>query len=442
MSQIYADRVRETCTVTATAVILTGAVPGFQRFAPNMAVGDTAYYCIENMSTPGQWEVGNGTLNADGTLTRTTVFSSSSGGLVPFASSDVLHVFLTIPATKVLDNSNEDMTYFGDGSDGDVTITSGTTTLSRDVYYRNLTISGTGQLSNNGTGWRIFVSGTLDLSNAPANAIIVPNAVSNASGTTGGAAVTQLGYRTIQNSDTCIAGPNGGATTGTNGTTNTQATGYAGGNPGAGGAGGTGASGAGGTGGAVTNQSFTVRPRHADTWIMGTGGSALKGGVNGPSGGSGGGDATAGGGAGAGGRQGGVLGIYARRIIRGPNTQASAISATGSAGGNGGVPAGGNRGGGGGGGGAGGGFVYIVCRDLLGTVATNAINVSGGAGGNGGAGTGTGTAGAGGTGGTGGSSVVIELGTETVTTFNGTSIAGSAPSGATGGAGGVARTNL
>ena len=49
---------------------------------------------------------------------------------------------------------------FGDGSDGDVTI-SAATTQTRDVYYRNLTINA-GQTLNPG-GFRIFVSDTLTL---------------------------------------------------------------------------------------------------------------------------------------------------------------------------------------------------------------------------------------------------------------------------------------
>jgi hypothetical protein len=50
---------------------------------------------------------------------------------------------------------------FGDGSDGDVTISGGLTTLTRDMYYHNLTINA-GQL--NPGGFRVFVSGTLTLS--------------------------------------------------------------------------------------------------------------------------------------------------------------------------------------------------------------------------------------------------------------------------------------
>jgi hypothetical protein len=49
---------------------------------------------------------------------------------------------------------------FGDGSDGDVTIASATT-LTRDMYYPNLTISDSQTL--NPGGFRVFVSGTLTL---------------------------------------------------------------------------------------------------------------------------------------------------------------------------------------------------------------------------------------------------------------------------------------
>ncbi len=65
--------------------------------------------------------------------------------------------------------STEDNTYFGDGIDGVVAISAGTTTLARDMYYATLTMSGTGKLNTN--GFRVFVSGTLDISAAPAAAI-------------------------------------------------------------------------------------------------------------------------------------------------------------------------------------------------------------------------------------------------------------------------------
>src|SRR5208283_2734214 len=53
----------------------------------------------------------------------------------------------------------------GDGSDGNVTISSGTTALTRDMYYNNLTINGTGQIATN--AFKVFVKGVLDLTAAP-----------------------------------------------------------------------------------------------------------------------------------------------------------------------------------------------------------------------------------------------------------------------------------
>jgi hypothetical protein len=50
--------------------------------------------------------------------------------------------------------------FFGDGGDGNVTIT-GTTTLTREMHYNNLTVNAAGRLKPNGN--RIFVSGTLTI---------------------------------------------------------------------------------------------------------------------------------------------------------------------------------------------------------------------------------------------------------------------------------------
>ena len=49
------------------------------------------------------------------------------------------------------------MSYFGDGSDGDVTI-SGTVTLTRDMFYGNLTLSDGSILKTN--GYKVYVNGT------------------------------------------------------------------------------------------------------------------------------------------------------------------------------------------------------------------------------------------------------------------------------------------
>lgn len=61
-----------------------------------------------------------------------------------------------VKASTIADNANPDFN-FGDGSDGDVTITT-TVTLSRDMFYNNLTINTGGQLKPN--GYKIFVRGT------------------------------------------------------------------------------------------------------------------------------------------------------------------------------------------------------------------------------------------------------------------------------------------
>lgn len=49
------------------------------------------------------------------------------------------------------------MSYFGDGSDGNVTI-SGTVTLTRDMFYGNLTLSDGSILKTN--GYKVYVNGT------------------------------------------------------------------------------------------------------------------------------------------------------------------------------------------------------------------------------------------------------------------------------------------
>ena len=75
---------------------------------------------------------------------------------------------------------------YGDGSDGDVTLTSGTTTLTRDMYYNNLTISGTAVL--NTSNFRIFVKGILDISAAPSGSIANNGGNGGNSATTGAGA--------------------------------------------------------------------------------------------------------------------------------------------------------------------------------------------------------------------------------------------------------------
>ena len=70
---------------------------------------------------------------------------------------------------------------FGDGSDGDVTI-SGHTTLTRDMFYNNLTVNANRNLITD--GFRVFVKATLTLNG---NIRYLGVAGANAAGATKGA---------------------------------------------------------------------------------------------------------------------------------------------------------------------------------------------------------------------------------------------------------------
>ncbi len=295
--------------------------------------------------------------------------------------------------------------YFGDGSDGPLTVTGGTTTLSGVVKnYTDLTISSTGILVAKRS--IIRVNGTL---NVNATGLVHDNGAA-ASGTTAGA-----GDDGTAPSITTPC-PISGGTSGGAGTSTTA------GLPGAdfavagntlglarnaelayvglsakGGAGGSGSSGAGGAAGcsastaddlvsadllwgSIFTPGFVGRIRYANHGAGDIGSFAelvpLRGGSGG---GAGGGDSTAS--AGAGGAGGGVLVIFANKVILGST---SCVQANG---GNGGNAAGTNAGGGGGGGG---GRVIIFHAGASGSTLSAGGCVVGGSGGSK---TGTGVAG-------------------------------------------------
>jgi hypothetical protein len=326
---------------------------------------------------------------------------------------------------------------FGDGSDGTVTISSGTTTLTRDMYYQNLTISGTSQLVTG--GFRVFVRGTLDLSAAPAGAI-------QRNGVAGGAGATAGTIGSIGNTVTAasLGGAAAGGAAGAGGTAagsgstapSTQVSN--GGLSGASGAGGTGSGGAGGAGQAAAAQTAMSIRRHA--FELQSGVTLLSGGMAGAGGGGGGGDGTAGAGGGGASSGGGVVWIAAATINRGGSTATGAIQANAGAAGAGGAATAGNRGGGGGAAGAGGGWIFLIYAALTGSTATGAVAANGSAGGAGGAGFGTGTAGGGGGGGSGGRITVFDLAGNTITETLGS--AGGSAVGVTGGSAGTLSANL
>ena len=107
MALVVKDRVRESSTTTGTGTItLTGAYVGFQTFSAAVSDGSTLFYAIHNTS-PGvetEWEVGFGTYSA-GTLTRDTLYSSSTGSSISF-SAGAKEVFITYPAEAAVFEDN------------------------------------------------------------------------------------------------------------------------------------------------------------------------------------------------------------------------------------------------------------------------------------------------------------------------------------------------
>jgi hypothetical protein len=337
----------------------------------------------------------------------------------------------------------------GDGSDGNVTISSGTNTLTRDMYYNNLTINGTGSL--NVAGYRVFVAGILDLTAAPAGAIESNGANgSNASGSTGGAGGAGVANGSIGGTEAGGAGANGVVGVGASGGAGTG--GFNGGSSGASGLGGIGTSGAGGAASAATALTGQLFVRTFSTNFL-RGAALVLGGSGGRGGSSGAGDGTnTGAGGGGGGAGGGDVALYANIILRSSSTAAGAIEALGGNGANGANATVGVTGGGAGGGGGGGGWVYIAYNYLAGPVVTNFIEANGGNGGNGGAGFGSASniisGGGGGQGGFGGRITLFDIVTQaTIEVYGSTSAAfvpnvttGTAALFSAGGGGGVGGT--
>ena len=109
-----ADRVKETSTTTGTGALnLAGAASdGFQTFVAAIANNNTCYYTIAHQDAD-EWEVGVGTVTdaSTDTLSRDTVLASSNSGSAVSLSSGTKDVFVTAPASKIVQ--------LGDGTSGD-----------------------------------------------------------------------------------------------------------------------------------------------------------------------------------------------------------------------------------------------------------------------------------------------------------------------------------
>jgi len=287
-----------------------------------------------------------------------------------------------ITTTKIADgavtSAKLDNAYFsfGDGSDGDLTITSGTTTLNGIKKYNNLTINAGAVLTHDvDRALTLFVKGTLTINGS----INVDGKSSNSTG--------------------CYCGGGGGGgggggsyTTGGGQVAPTAGAGiYAsGGSSGVGG--GIGSPGSiglpGSSGGNASIQSYLsdIGFILADKGVKG--GNGGDGGLNGSS------QKAVGG---TGGNGGGLVKIYAKNIVWGGSSLISAKGSSGSTGQNG-SAVNTDCGGGGGGGGGCGGSVMIVYVSLTGTPSFDVSGAVGGSGGSAPSG-----AGAGGSGGQGSS---------------------------------------
>jgi hypothetical protein len=270
--------------------------------------------------------------------------------------------------------------WFGDGSDGNATI-SGASTLAADKYYANLTIQAGAAITT--TGYRIFVSGILDLTAAPTGSFKSNgNNGGDASTNTGGTAPTAVTAGSLPAGQRGLAGKNGFENAGIASDAQASIT-SCGGQGARGGNGGDSVSFGGGDPAALN--ALTVDDSREPVWLKLYYTAATQGGAGGQQGCTGAGvGAGYAGGSGAGGSGGNIVWICARTIKRGTNVNASIFQAKGGNGGLGGNGDDNNTGGGGGGAGGGGGFILIVCEALEGSTLTNAVDVSGGNGGNGG----------------------------------------------------------
>jgi hypothetical protein len=311
--------------------------------------------------------------------------------------------------------SNQDA--FGDGSDGPATI-SGDTTLTRDMFYTNLTINSTKHLYT--ASFRVFVNGTLT------NNGTIDNSGNAASGSTGGAAIASGSLVGT------VAGQNGGGGYYSSGTATISGYGAAGGAGtsaaksigsagAAGGAGGSPYSTAGGAAGSQTGTVFNSPHTFTSCYNLfdaePSGSFAIFSLSAGSGGGSGGGSSadnygsgscSATGGTGGGsGSPGGMVWISARQLVNNgiisSKGGAGGNGTNGSAGGNDGFPA--AAGGGGAGAGGAGGVVVLIYSSLTGS---GSVNIAAGV-----AGTpGTGGSYSGGVGGTGGTPTAANAGTQ------------------------------
>lgn len=112
MALLTSDRVLETSSNTGTTATfnLAGPPTGYFSFVDKIGASNTCYYAIINTATntiSNEWEIGLGTVggttgSGNGTITRTSVLSSSNTNSLVNFSAGTKQVFITYPATKAM----------------------------------------------------------------------------------------------------------------------------------------------------------------------------------------------------------------------------------------------------------------------------------------------------------------------------------------------------
>ena len=157
---------------TTGAAVFTAASEGAARTALGATTTGgnlfTAADAAAARTVLGSGTTGDAVFQATTAAAARTSLGATTTGANVFTAADA-----EAARTAIGLNLAHQTLWFGDGSDGDVTI-SGAVTLTRDMFYRNLTIAAGAAL--NPLGFRIFVSDTLDLTAAPAGGIQRPGA--------------------------------------------------------------------------------------------------------------------------------------------------------------------------------------------------------------------------------------------------------------------------
>lgn len=98
-SLFFADLVREKSQSSGSGpMVLAGALPGHRRFGDVVPPGAAFHYAIANLARAAEWEVGRGSLDAQGRLVRDAVAASSNNGVAVAFSPGVKTIALTVGA--------------------------------------------------------------------------------------------------------------------------------------------------------------------------------------------------------------------------------------------------------------------------------------------------------------------------------------------------------